>query len=91
MGRYVHRDGLLDARRRFDAFFRNRAQWRRLPGNEYDHFRGRANGDTITATIKFESRGTTTIQSGAMFDSVESGVFTVTLRKTGEKNEGGVP
>lgn len=60
-------------------------------GTSMTTFEGARNGDTITATIKFESRGTTTIQSGAMFDSVESGVFTVTLRKTGEKNEGGVP
>lgn len=51
-------------------------------------FEGARSGDTITATLTFESRSSNTSASGSVSDTVESGTYTVTLRKTGEKNEG---
>ena len=52
-------------------------------------FEGSRSGDTITATVKWETRGTHTNLSGTAFDTAEAGTYTVSLRKTGEKNEGG--
>jgi hypothetical protein len=57
-------------------------------GSTTSTFEGARSGDTITATIKFESRGTHTNPSGLTFDNVEVGSFQVTLRKTGDKKEG---
>ena len=54
-------------------------------------FEGSRTGDTITATLRlrWSTRGTNTAPNGTVFDNVESGTYSVTLRKTGEKNEGG--
>ena len=52
-------------------------------------FEGSRTPDTITATLRRSTRGTNTAPNGTVFDKDESGTYSVTLRKTGEKNEGG--